>query len=63
MERTGFEPANAFTLTVFKTVAIDHSATSPTNLLYLILDKFAYIFSNFNKNLIRYIKLLSQHIK
>ena len=28
-ERTGFEPANAFTLTVFKTVAIDHSATSP----------------------------------
>lgn len=28
-ERRGFEPLKAFTLTVFKTVAIDHSAISP----------------------------------
>ena len=28
-EREGFEPPEAFTPTVFKTVALDHSATSP----------------------------------
>ena len=28
-EREGFEPPEAFTPTVFKTAAIDHSATSP----------------------------------
>ena len=28
-ERVGFEPTDAFTSTVFKTVALSHSATSP----------------------------------
>ena len=28
-ERVGFEPTEALTSTVFKTAAIDHSATSP----------------------------------
>ncbi len=29
-EKEGFEPPEAFTSTVFKTAAFDHSATSPT---------------------------------
>jgi len=28
-ERVGFEPTDAFTSAVFKTAAINHSATSP----------------------------------
>ncbi len=38
-EREGFEPPGPFGPTVFKTVAIDHSATSPSNYLC----KFAYL--------------------
>ena len=37
-ERTGFEPARPFGRPVFKTGAIDHSATSPQNVAYLAQD-------------------------
>ncbi len=42
-ERVGFEPTVGFPTSVFKTDAIDHSATSPSMSLLLIFAANAYV--------------------
>ena len=39
-ERKGFEPLEAFTSTVFKTAAIDHSAISPLRAAKVLIFSF-----------------------
>lgn len=46
-EKEGFEPPEAFTSTVFKTAAIDHSAISPPQKYkknYTVRQKFVFFF-------------------
>ena len=49
-EREGFEPPEAFTSTVFKTAAIDHSAISPS----AKIQKFVLVISKTVQNNIIY---------
>ena len=46
-EKEGFEPPDLLQSTVFKTAAIDHSAISPENQVYLIAGANIVSFLNF----------------